>query len=104
MAVLQDILYKVRIKSVVGNTLVRVEDIQIDSRKVKPGTCFIAMKGVAQDGHVYIDAATAAGASVIVCENIPAHVIADVTYVQVMDAANAAGLMAHAFYGNPSTK
>ncbi len=104
MAVLQDILYKVRIKSVVGNTLVRVEDIQIDSRKVKPGSCFIAIKGVAQDGHAFIDAAISAGASVVVCETLPAQTKTDVTFVQVQDAANAAGMMAHAFFGNPSEK
>ena len=45
MALLQQILYKVNIHSVVGTTDIEINDLQIDSRKVKPGSCFIAIKG-----------------------------------------------------------
>ena len=46
MAILQDILYKVRIRSVSGDLSVRMTELQIDSRKVNTGVAFIAMKGV----------------------------------------------------------
>ena len=42
----------------------------LDSRKVIKGTAFVAIKGVAQDGHAYISKAIELGAKVIVCENI----------------------------------
>lgn len=99
---LQDILYKVAIRSVNGNTGIDIEDVQIDSRKVKPGTLFIAVKGVATDGHAFIDKAIAGGASAIVCETMPATTTEGIVYVQVENSAAAAGLMAHHFFGQPS--
>ncbi|MEY4628052.1 MAG: hypothetical protein RLZZ595_378 [Bacteroidota bacterium] len=102
MALLQNILYKVRIKSLVGKTDVEIAGIAIDSRKVQPGGCFIAIRGVAQDGHQYIDAAIEKGAIVVVCESMPEQIRAGVNYVQTDNAAMAAGIMAHAFYGEPS--
>jgi len=65
---LQDILYKVNIKSVVGNTSIEVNALQIDSRKVVDGNTFIALKGTLNDGHSFIEAVIEKGASVIVCE------------------------------------
>jgi len=55
--VLSDILYKVNIRSVAGSTGVDVNDIQIDSRKVKPGGLFVAVKGGVADGHQFIEKA-----------------------------------------------
>ncbi len=43
-------------------------DIKTDSRKVKPGDTFIAIRNVARDGHDYIEAAIEAGAKKIICE------------------------------------
>lgn len=68
---LQDILYKVKIRSISGPTDLEIRDLQIDSRKVQPGTAFIAIKGVSADGHAFIPAAVANKASVIVCEVLP---------------------------------
>ena len=71
MALLQQILYKVNILSVVGSTVTEIIDLQIDSRKVKPGSCFIAVKGTITDGHDFIDTAIANGATAVVCEKLP---------------------------------
>jgi UDP-N-acetylmuramoyl-L-alanyl-D-glutamate--2,6-diaminopimelate ligase len=54
MKKLSDILYKVPLTAITGNTDVDVKEVQIDSRKVQPGSLFIAVKGVAVDGHQYI--------------------------------------------------
>jgi UDP-N-acetylmuramoyl-L-alanyl-D-glutamate--2,6-diaminopimelate ligase len=101
---LQDILYKVSIRSVAGSTNVEVSDVQIDSRKVKKGSVFIAVKGTAADGHQFIDQAIASGAAVIVCEKMPTHTPEGVVYVQVENSAAAAGYIAHHFFGQPSEK
>ncbi len=42
--------------------------IKTDSRKIKPGDTFVAIRTVASDGHKYIENAIAAGATKVVCE------------------------------------
>ena len=101
---LKDILYKVSIKSVNGDTNIAVNDLQTDSRKVSAGSCFIAVAGTAVDGHNFIDTAIEAGASSIVCEILPPQLNDAITYVQVENSAIATGYMSHNFYEEPSTK
>ncbi|MEJ7821013.1 MAG: UDP-N-acetylmuramoyl-L-alanyl-D-glutamate--2,6-diaminopimelate ligase [Chitinophagaceae bacterium] len=104
MALLQDILYKVNILSKSGKAMDSVYDLQIDSRKVTPGSCFIAIKGNTTDGHNYINTALANGATIIVCEKLPADAKDDALYIIVENSSLAAGIMAHNFYGQPSHK
>ncbi len=104
MATLSDILYKVSLRAVTGPTNVDITDVVIDSRRVVPGCCFIALKGTLNDGHDYIPAAIQAGAVAVVCEVMPAQISEGVTYIEVNNAAEAAGYMAHQFMGEPSTK
>lgn len=104
MAVLQDILYKVPLRSVKGNLDVEVSSLQLDSRKVGPGAVFIAIKGVAVDGHQFISQVVAAGAAAVVCEVLPEELNEQTVYIQVENTAIAAALMAHNFYGHPSEK
>ena len=101
---LKDILYKVSIRSVLGNTDIAINGLAIDSRKVGAGSCFIAVKGSAVDGHAFIDNAIERGATAIVCETLPSAIIENITYVQVENSAAAAGYMSHNFYGEPSLK
>jgi len=101
---LSDILYKVNIRSVAGSTATEVSDVQIDSRKVKKGAAFIAVKGAASDGHQFIDKAIENGASVVVFEEMPAVQKEDVVYVQVENSAAAASFMAINYYGRPAEK
>ena len=76
--ILQDILYKVAIRSVKGNTNIDIRDLQMDSRKTNSGTCFIAIKGAATDGHAFINSAIGSGAVAIVCETMPADLKEDI--------------------------
>ncbi|HEY6505206.1 MAG TPA: UDP-N-acetylmuramoyl-L-alanyl-D-glutamate--2,6-diaminopimelate ligase [Chitinophagaceae bacterium] len=101
---LQDILYKVSIRSVAGKTDIEIKDIQIDSRKVKTGCVFVAVKGAAADGHEFIDKAVGSGAVAVVCETMPLSLKDGVVYVQAENSAAAAGYMAHNFFGQPSEK
>ena len=104
MHILQDILYKVHLLEVVGATDIAVSSIAIDSRKVIKGTAFVAIKGVAQDGHEYISKAIELGAKVIVCESMPALQVDGITYIKVASTPEAVAFMAHQFYDAPSTK
>jgi UDP-N-acetylmuramoyl-L-alanyl-D-glutamate--2,6-diaminopimelate ligase len=104
MYILQDILYKVHLLEVVGATDIAVSSIAIDSRKVIKGTAFVAIKGVAQDGHDYISKAIELSAKVIVCENMPALLVDGITYIKVANTQEAVAYMAHQFYDAPSTK
>lgn len=104
MANLEDILYKVRILGLQGSTSRDVTSIHLDSRSVKPGGVFIAIRGVHTDGHEYIEKAIELGAAAVICESIPQYQYDQVTYVRVEDSAEACGTLASNFFGNPSEK
>jgi UDP-N-acetylmuramoyl-L-alanyl-D-glutamate--2,6-diaminopimelate ligase len=101
---LQDILYKVAIRTVRGSTSVEVNGVALDSRKVEKGSLFVAVKGSVADGHLFIEQAVANGAAVVVCEQLPALLNEQVVYVEVANSASAAGQMAHNFFDKPSEK
>ncbi len=102
--ILQDILYKVSIRSVKGNTNIEINGLHIDSRNVKPFSCFIPLKGTKTNGDEFIASAIEKGATAIICEALPSEINEAVTYVQVDSAAEAVGYMSHNFYGEPSLK
>ena len=99
---LKDLLYKVKIIAVKGSTDIAINALQLDSRAVKNGDCFIAVNGTQTNGHDFINAAIDNGASAIVCENLPSDINDIITYVQVDNSAIAAGFMSHHFFGAPS--
>ena len=104
MQLLQTILQEVKILNTRGPLSVPVEAIAFDSRQVREGVAFVAVRGVQADGHDYISKAVAAKAVAIVCETLPAETQPGVTYVVVPDSGEALGKMASAFYGHPSRK
>ena len=96
---LNELLYRVNITAVSGNLEMSISNLQTDSRKVTPGSCFIALKGVLSDGHDFIANAIAKGATAIVCEKRPVELLDGICYVEVADSAMAAGIMSSNFYG-----
>ena len=104
MAKVRDILYKVSLVSTSGDMEKEIESIALDSRKVTPGTLFVAVQGTQVDGHDYIKAATGNGAVAVVCEKLPSQIQQGITYVAVKDSAEALGIIAANFYDNPSEK
>jgi len=101
---LRDILYKVNITSTSGDMNVEVNSVAFDSRKVKKGTLFVAVKGRSTDGHEFIDKSIKSGAAVIVCEKLPEIVSDKATFITVKSSAKALGIIVSNFYGNPSQK
>ena len=99
---LQDILYGVAITNRVGAANREVDALSFDSRAVAPGSVFFAIKGTVVDGHKYIEQTIEAGASVIICEEMPVSLKEDVSYIQVQNSSVALGQMAANFFGNPS--
>ena len=99
---LKDILVNCNLLEIVGNKELDIHDITFDSRKVKPGTLFFAVKGTQVDGHDYIDKAIEQGAAAIVGEKMPRKKIDNVTYVKVYNSAYVLGVGASNFFGNPS--
>jgi UDP-N-acetylmuramoyl-L-alanyl-D-glutamate--2,6-diaminopimelate ligase len=91
-------------------TLVRSEDgprVCIDSRLVKAGDIFVAVKGTVHNGHDFIGQALANGAKYIVCQHKNTqYEIRNTQYalIVVEDSAEAAALLAQASRGNPASK
>lgn len=101
---LKDILVRVKPLKVVGTTECEIHALQFDSRKIEKGDIFVATSGTAADGHAYIGKAIEMGAIAIICEKMPEVLQEGVTYIQVEKSQHALGLMACAWYGEPSQK
>lgn len=104
MKILKDILYKVSVNAVIGDTNKGVNEIVFDSRKISRNDVFVAQKGVQVDGHLYIDKAISLGATSIICEVFPEKKKEEVTYVKVEDSDVALAILAANYYDNPSSK
>lgn len=101
---LQQLLVNVDILKQLGPVDQFVQHITFDSRQVKPGSLFLARKGVQVDGHQFISKAIEKGAQTIVLEKLPKDIVTDVSYIQVQDAATALGMISRNFFHNPSSK
>ena len=102
MISLKEILYKVAIEAVKGQTDIAVNKMDFDSRKVSKNDVFIAVRGTVSDGHDYIEQAIRKGAIAIVCDIFPDVIVAGITYVQVNDTNTALAFMSSNYFGNPS--
>ena len=76
--------------------------LEYDSRKVKAGDCFFAVRGTQSDGHNYIASAIESGAVAVVCQELPQQLNEGVSYIVVEDSNKAMADMAAAFYDYPS--
>ena len=89
---------------VVGADQLAIGQIVSDSRRVVPGSLFVAVRGVAVDGHQYIASAIEEGAAAIVCEALPEELADKATFIVVKDSAYALGMLLSRSYGDPSQK
>jgi UDP-N-acetylmuramoyl-L-alanyl-D-glutamate--2,6-diaminopimelate ligase len=86
-----------------------LSDPQYDSRKVKQGSTFFAIRGYSVDGHSYISKAIEAGAATVVIEDANAFsrdaaIAQKVTRIVVEDARAALAYMSEQYFGDPSSK
>ena len=99
---LEEILNGIGYYEAIGSTNKEITGIQIDSRQIKSGNVFVAVKGTQTDGHAYINKAIDNLATVIVCEELPETICPDITYIKVENTENIVGKMATMFYEDPT--
>ena len=104
MKPVREILYKVNINKVIGDTSTLIKKIVFDSRKVKSKDLYVAINGVKVDGHNYIDSAIKKGAICIVCVSIPNKTQDGVLYVEVESSRSALGIISSNYFSVPSSK
>lgn len=102
--ILQYLLEDITTVKVVGNTNIKVNKIEYDSKKINSGDIFVAIKGYADDGNNYIQEAITNGAVAIVLENNEIIDNANITLVYVENIRIALSLLASKYYDEPSKK
>jgi len=84
----------------------KATNIRVDSRLVKDGDIFVAVKGTAYDGHDFIEQALVNGARYVVCQQDGRYTIRDGRHESIIvdDTTEAAATLAQAAGGNPASK
>ena len=100
---LSELLRNISTLDIKGDVDIEITGVNIDSRKVKEGDVFIAVKGSVADGHTFISKAIELGAKAIVCEDMP-EPAEGITYVRVENSEQIVGQVATDFYGDPTSK
>lgn len=104
MKSLSDLLSAIEVEQIIGSDSKEITSLECDSRKIKLGSLFVAVRGYNVDGHKFIPLVTLAGAAAIVCEELPERLESNVTYIKVANSAVALGFLASQWWGNPSRK
>ncbi len=81
-----------------------VRDIAYDSRKVVPGSLFVAVRGYHSDGHQFISQAIKQGATAVVTERKISAETGGTPIVAVDDSRRALALLAGVFFNHPSER
>ncbi len=100
---LGDVIDTIYVKSLSGSLDTEVSGVYYDSRKVRPGGLFCALRGGGCDGHEYIDSALENGAVAILSE-LPNPLTRSIVWIQVADARAAMAIAAANSEGWPSRK
>lgn len=104
MKYLSDLLEGVAFTELQGSADVEITNVVFDSRKVVPGSLFVAVRGTVVDGHDYMEQAANDGAVAVICEDLPGHTVGETDFIMVQNSAAALGVIAANFYDNPSQK
>ena len=102
--ILDTLLHNVDIVESIGDLNINIEKIHFDSRKINNNDVFVALIGLEDDGHDYIEQAISSGAKVILCVNKPKDIVANIVYVIVDNSHKALAVMSSNYFDNPSGK
>jgi len=81
-------------KGIDGNLI--ISQIEFDSRKIKPGALFIAVRGFKSDGHQFLEKAKQAGAVAAMVESINPDI--DLPQIKVSNSRQVLAQLANRFY------
>lgn len=101
---LDSLLKVLAVESVAGGRDRDVTGVYLDSRLVRPGGLFVALRGRQNDGWDFAEDAIARGAACVVTEHEPRTRPHDLCLVRVRDAHTAVGLIAAAFHQQPAQR
>ena len=96
---LKELLVDVQVLEVNADLETEITGVAYDSRKVTPGSLFVAISGFATDGNKYIPMALEKGAAAVVTAKAPEG---DVPYVQVASDRLALAFIGRNYFGNPA--
>ncbi len=103
---LKEIIKNTVSQLVSGSEDTLITSIEYNSREVKAGSMFVAVKGLKVDGHDYIEQAIKNGAAAIAVQSSEYigkyKDINNISIVKVADSAKALSMFANAFYGYPA--
>jgi UDP-N-acetylmuramoyl-L-alanyl-D-glutamate--2,6-diaminopimelate ligase len=100
---LQDLLQGVQVRSRLSNPELKISGVANDSRKVEPGSLFVAIQGIATDGNLYANDAVSRGAVAVVSEHpVPANWQPGIPWIQVTEGRKAMAIAAANFYRHPA--
>ncbi len=102
MKQLTEILAGIEICESIGDLGILVGGIQFDSRKVKQGDVFVAVKGTHVDGHLFVTKAIEQGAVAVVCEIMPENVPSGIVVARINHTQFNFGKIASAWFNHPS--
>ncbi len=80
-----------------GDPDLTISDVTHDSREVKPGSLFVAVRGFSTDGHDFVSALPAGSAA-----TVESWVAAGIPQIRVADSRAAMGPLADTVHGHPS--
>lgn len=101
---ISNILSQIKYKEFIGTKEAVVDNITYDSRNVNQNSIFVAIKGLIEDGHKYIESAIKKGASVIVCEYITEEIKDKSNFIVVENSRKIMAEISCIMNGNPSSK
>jgi UDP-N-acetylmuramoyl-L-alanyl-D-glutamate--2,6-diaminopimelate ligase len=98
----QQLLQGAEVLSQSGNAA--IASVEYDSRKVRPGSAFVAMKGETSDGNRFIDQAIAAGAVAVITDSSSEKQREGVAWAQVVNGRRALARLSANFYKRPAER
>ena len=104
MKLIREILYKVDIIDIIGDTSIKINKVEFNSKLIGNDDMYVAVNGVNVDGHNFINKAIKNGSICIICENLPTEILKDVVYIKVNSSRDALSIISSNYYDNPSSK
>jgi UDP-N-acetylmuramoyl-L-alanyl-D-glutamate--2,6-diaminopimelate ligase len=101
---LKEIIQDVEITAIEGDLDHAIGKIAFDSREIRQGDLFVAIRGTLADGHSFMDRAISSGAAAVVCEDPGEIAGAGIPLISVPDSRKALAQMAANWYGHPSAE